>query len=505
MEPTTSRAAHPPATVPRPETAALRPGAGASQPAGGVALGRLLGDWRGGGGTVCRQLAGALRALVRDGRVASGSRLPSERRLAADLAVSRTTVAAAYRLLRTSGHAESRPGSGTYAALPAPRAAAGTGVPEGVIDLVTAALPAPEPWFSAALDAAVRDLAGYARTHGCFPAGLPELREVVAARYTRRGVPTHPEQILVTGGATGALALLLRTLTGRYDRVAVESPGHPNLRRAVDAAGARPVPVAVREDGWDLPAWAAALRSANPRLACPTPDFQQPTGLLMPEEQRRALLALAVSAGVTLVVDETLAELPLTPQVTPPPPLAALDAEGAGNAGTTVITVGSAAKTLWAGLRVGWIRATPQLVRTLAARRVGVDLAPPVLEQLVACRLLDDSDAAADAVALQRARARSGRDALVAALRRDLTGWTFRVPDGGLALWVRAGGRPARELTAAAERRGVRLAAGSRFGTGDVHDGHLEGFLRVSFARPPEVLEEAVRRIARHGKGPVPA
>lgn len=490
-------------------------------------LGVLLGDWRSKEGSAYRQLAACLLDLVRDGRIPSGTRLPAERRLAADLVVSRATVTAAYRLLRSSGHAESRHGSGTYTILPsrltpAPHGGAGTplrlppprlpgpaaprragqgevgegrGVGEGgegVIDLVTASLPAPEPWLSAAVDAAGRELARYAHGHGCFPAGLEELRESVAGWYRRRGVPTDPEQILVTNGATGAFALLLRELTGPFDRVAVESPGHPNLLRAVEAVGSRPLPVALCDHGWDVPAWNSALRSAAPRLACLTPDFQQPTGLLMPEDGRRALVALAASTGVTLLVDETLAELSLTPLAPAPTPLAALDPGG------SVVTVGSAAKTLWSGLRVGWIRATPQLVRTLAVRRAGVDLAPPVLEQLVVRHLLDDARAFADMITVQRERARTRRNALVAALRGELPDWTFRVPDGGLALWAHAGGRPAREIAALAERHGVRLAAGPRFGT----DVHLEGFLRLPFAQPPEVLAEAVRRIAPHGKGP---
>ncbi|MGW2722983.1 MocR-like transcription factor YczR [Streptomyces sp. NPDC001492] len=472
-------------------------------------LGPLLGDWRGTAGSAYRQLAACLLDLVRDGRIPPGTRLPAERRLAADLVVSRTTVTAAYRLLCSSGHAESRHGSGTYTILPpqpAPAARGAAGMPlrvptprraeqeggTGVIDLVTASLPAPEPWLSAAVDAAGRELARYAHGHGCFPAGLEELREAVAGWYTRRGVPTGPEQILVTNGATGAFALLLRELTGPFDRVAVESPGHPNLVRAVEAAGARPLPVALRDHGWDVPAWNSALRSAGPRLACLTPDFQQPTGLLMSEDRRRALVALAASTGVTLLVDETLAELSLTPPAPAPTPLAALDP------GSSVITVGSAAKTLWSGLRVGWIRTTPQLVRTLAVRRAGVDLAPPVLEQLVVRHLLGDARVFADTVAVQRERARTRRDALVTALRGELPDWTFRVPEGGLALWAHAGGRSAREIAALAERDGVRLAAGPRFGT----DGHLEGFLRLPFAQPPEVLAEAVRRIAPHGKGP---
>ncbi|MFB8756614.1 aminotransferase-like domain-containing protein [Streptomyces nigra] len=469
-------------------------------------LASLLGEWRGGDGdgdgSVYRQLAGSLLGLIRDGRVPPGTRLPAERRLAADLTVSRTTVTAAYRLLCSTGHAESRHGSGTYtipssaapptrrgraAPCPSPgrrRARPGAEGPDdgGVIDLVTATPPAPEPWLSAAVDAAARELGRHAHGHGCFPAGLGELREAVAARYTRRGLPTDPGQILVTSGAADALALVLRELADPTDRVVVESPADPHLVRAVEAAGAHPRPAPLGDDGWDMPAWNSALRAATPRLACLTPDFQRPTGLLMPEEQRRALVDLAASSGVTLLVDETLADTSLEPSAPAPPRLAALDA------GSTVITVDSAT-TLWSGLRVGWLRATPELVRTLAGRRAGIGLTPPVLEQLVVRRLLDEG-VYAEIVAARRTRARASRDALVTALRTDLPDWTFRVPDGGLTLWARTGGRAVPEVVAGAERDGVRLAAGPGSGT--------DRFLRLPFVLPPEALAEAVRRIAEH-------
>ncbi|MFJ9894135.1 PLP-dependent aminotransferase family protein [Streptomyces sp. NPDC091280] len=456
-------------------------------------LARSLADWRGGAGSAYGRLAESLRALIGDGRLPADARLPPERELAAALAVSRTTVTAAYGLLRATGHARSLGGSGTYTLLPQPGPARERVPDAAVIDLTTAALPAPEPWFSRALTEAAHDMASYAPTHGCFPAGLADFRKTVAGHHTRRGVPTDAGQILVTSGATGAFALLLRELVAPHDRVLVESPGHPHLLRAVEAAGARPVPVPLGDAGWDLAAWARALRETAPRLACVTADFQQPTGLLMAEESRRALVALAAATGTTLLVDETLAELSLTRPGRVPLPCAAFDPGG------TVVTVGSVAKSLWAGLRVGWIRATPWLVRALVARRTGADLAPPVLEQLVAHRLLGDAGTFADVLALQRERGRARRDVLVAALRRELPGWTFRTPDGGLALWAHAGGRSGHELAAVAQRHGVRLAAGSRFG----QDTRLDGFLRLPHTQPPEIIEEAVRRIAPHGRGPL--
>lgn len=467
---------------------------------GAHVLSELLGDWRQGGGSAYRRLAMSVRALVLDGRVAVESRLPAERDLASALAVSRTTVAASYERLRAEGYVTSRRGAGSFVAMPKGRAAPGGG--DEMIDLATAAMSAPEPWLSRAMAAAAADLPRYACTHGDFPAGLEALRRAIAVRYEQRGLPTAPEQIMVTSGATGAFMLLLRELTVPADRVAVESPGHPNFLRALSLIGAAPVAVRMPDDGWDIGEWAAAFRTAAPRLAFVAPDFHSPTGLLMSEEPRRELVSMSRSTGVNLLVDETMAELSLDPGRLPLP-LAAYDSSGTNG---TVITVGSAGKTFWSGLRIGWIRATPELIRRLAARRAGLDIASPVIEQLAVAQLLNDEATLAEVLVHQRDRVRSRRDALVTAVRRELRDWTFRVPAGGLGLWVRTGGESASVLATAAGHRGVRLAAGPCHGT----DGFLEEFVRLPFTQPPEVIDEAVRRIGavreqgppRHGAAP---
>jgi DNA-binding transcriptional MocR family regulator len=154
-----------------------------------------------------------------------------------------------------------------------------------------------------------------------------------------------------------------------------------------------------------------------------------------------------------------------------------------------VISTGGMSKAYWGGLRTGWIRAPAPLVQRLAAVRVGVDMASPVLEQLVAVRLLRQAPAI---VAARRAELAVRRDALAAALREHLPEWRFRLPDGGVVLWAELDGPVSGALARAAEDVGVRLAPGPTFGL----DGTLERYLRLPFALPPDVLTEAVRRIA---------
>ncbi|WP_448321541.1 aminotransferase class I/II-fold pyridoxal phosphate-dependent enzyme, partial [Streptomyces sp. CO7] len=186
--------------------------------------------------------------------------------------------------------------------------------------------------------------------------------------------------------------------------------------------------------GWEMDRWRQVLRESAPRLAYVVADFHNPTGALADEERRRMLVDAARAAGTVVVADETMRELPLDEDVELPRPMCAFDP-----AGSSVITVGSASKAFWAGMRIGWVRAAPEIVRSLVAARAYADLGTPVLEQLAVAWLMDTGEWA-DAVAWRRAQARGNRDALVAAVRRELPDWEFAVPSGGLTLWVRAGG-----------------------------------------------------------------
>jgi DNA-binding transcriptional MocR family regulator len=443
-----------------------------------------------------RALADGVRLLVLEGRIPVAARLPAERELAAALSVSRTTVAAAYETLRTDGFAHSRRGAGSWTAIPdghpqptgglapLPPEAAG-----GVIDLGIAALPAPEPWLTQAVRAALDDLPGYTATHGDFPAGLPVLREAIAARYTERGVPTMPEQIMVTTGAMGAIAAAARRFVTRGERVAVEAPSYANVLELFRESGFRIVPLALREGlaGWDLDVWRRVLRDAAPRMAYVMADFHNPTGTLVGDDQRRALVEAARASGTVLVADETMVELVLDPaQGQPAPrPMAAYDRGG------TVITVGSASKAIWAGLRIGWIRAAPDVVRSLVSARAYLDLGSPVVDQLAVAWLLR-SGAWADAVADRRERARDNRDALVRALRERLPHWQFTVPSGGMTMWVRTGDVSGSHLAVAGERLGVRVPSGPRFGV----DGAFESYVRLPFTVGGAAADQAVARLA---------
>jgi DNA-binding transcriptional MocR family regulator len=450
----------------------------------GPHLARLLGSWRS-SGPAYASLARAVRLLVLDGRLPLRTRLPGEREIAEAVGVSRTTASAAYAALREEGFLASRRGSGSWTRLPADAGVAADVGPyaEDVIDLSCAACAAPEGALHAALVAASAELPRHLPGPGYDAAGLPTLRAAIAAHLTARGLQTSPEQVLVTAGALHAFTLLLRVLAGPGDRVLTEHPTYPAALDAVRAVGARPVPVPMLPGGWDLDMLEATLRQAAPRLAYVIPDHQNPTGLTMPMADRERLVALARASRTPLVVDETIAGLHLDGG-TPPLPVATLDPDG-----ETAITIGSMSKAFWAGMRIGWIRATPALVRRLSAARASLDICSPVLEQLVAVELLAGAE---DVLARQRAAALSRRDAFVAALSVHLPEWRVVPPAGGLSLWVELDAPRSTALAAIADRFGLRLAAGPRFGV----DGAFERFVRLPFSLPEPVLEDAAARLA---------
>lgn len=452
----------------------------------GPQLARLLGTWQGRGPEYLA-LAATLRGLVTDGRLALAVRLPAERELAEALGISRTTVTAAYRVLRESGHLTSRRGAGSWTALPRGGrvGTAGLWAPGSapdMIDLGCAALPAPAELPDAARQAA-EDLPRYAAGAGYHPTGLPVLRDAVAAGFAARGLPTSPEQIMITNGVQHALDLVLRLVTAPGEQALVESPSYPNALAALAARRVRVSTTGLTADGWDAELLPAALRQGRPRAAYLIPDFHNPTGHLMPAALREILPAVAHTAGTDLIVDESFVDLPLEGQPLPPP-VASFDRHA------RVITIGGMSKPYWGGLRIGWVRAGAPLVQRLAAIRVGVDMAGPVLDQLLAVRMLERAGAV---VAARRVQVRAQRDALVGALRERLPEWNFTVPSGGLALWAELDAPVSSALARAAEDLGVRLAPGPLFGM----DGTMERFVRLPYTLSVPDLREAVERIAR--------
>lgn len=452
---------------------------------GGTGLTAVLGRWRRPGPAYVA-LADAVRRAVLAGDLPLATRVPGERELASALGVSRTTTSGAYGLLREQGYLRSRQGSGTVTALPDAPARPGhplRPVPaeSGLVDLTIAACGAPRDLAGAAARA-VETLPRYSG-HGYHPLGLDVLREAVADRYTARGTPTTPDQVLVTTGAQHAIALLVRTHAGPGDRVVVEQPTYPHAIEAVRSVGARPVPVPTAPGGAvDLDLLESTVRQVAPRLVYLIPDHHNPTGASLDAAGRARVRDLARRTGMVVAGDEALTDLTLDGD--PPAPWS-----GDGGHAARVVAIGSMSKSHWGGLRVGWLRGPAELVTRLGLARRSADLGTAVLDQLVAADLLRLGEAP---VRERQDQLRSRRDLLAGLLAARLPDWRWTVPRGGQSIWADLGAPVSSALSALALAHGVRVAPGPAFSV----DGALEDRIRVPFTSEPEDLHRAVDGLA---------
>ncbi|MFF8610605.1 PLP-dependent aminotransferase family protein [Streptomyces sp. NPDC015346] len=459
-----------------------------------------LGRWSAGRGPLYLLLAARFRQLIDEGLLPPGAALPPDRRLAAALAVGRTTVVAAYDTLRQEGRLVRRQGSGTRvapAALPpGPRVRETSNplflhlleAPDDVILLSCAAPMGPPPQLAEAY----RTMTLPDADLGYHPAGLPALRTAIAARYGVRGVPTGPEQTLVTTGAQQALALLTRLLVAPGDGVLVESPTYPGALDLFREAAAVPYPVAVGPDGIDVTEAIGMMERHRPALAYVVARFQNPTGAVLPSLPGRRLVEAANALGVPLVDDEVLTDLAFGTDAADgivgaegnpePPPLSAFG---------EVIGVGSLSKMVWGGLRIGWVRGPAALIGRLARLKAIHDLGSDVPAQLAAARLLGPGEFGT-IVAGRVETLRSGHDHLRAELARLLPSWSCPAASGGQTLWVRLPYGDGVAFAQVALRHRVAVLPGA---TMDALGGSTR-CLRLHFLLPPDVLSEAVRRLA---------
>jgi DNA-binding transcriptional MocR family regulator len=455
-----------------------------------------LDAWASGSGPLYQRLAAALRTAIARGDLPVGELLPPERILARQLAVSRSTVVAAYALLCDEQLLERRQGSGTRVRSAPPRRGSGlpgalnrntlfrrmTEGPGGTIDLTGAYLLEPGGLPDALLEDVYAEMAPLAATSGYSPLGYAPLREAIAAHLSARGVPTTSEQILVTSGAQQAIYMVAWLYLQRGDVALVENPTYPGALDALTAVGARLVSVRTGRYGADLAALGEHLGRSSPRLVYLIPTYQNPVGGVLAEPARRALASLVQQHQVPLLEDDSLSGLSIVGDA--PPPVAAF----APNA--PILTAGSLSKLFWAGLRVGWVRASEPVIAQLGRLKAVADLGGSLPGQVIASRLLG----AFDEIRRERRPVIAQRlDLATHLLGEMLPDWSWDTPQGGLCLWVRLPYGSATEFAQVALRLGVSIVAGSVASA----DGSFDDFVRLPFGHRPETLQEGLRRLAR--------
>ncbi len=461
----------------------------------------VLGNWTAGEGPMYVRLSHAIQRSLARGEIAPGSRLPAERILARQLSLSRTTVVSAYESLREGGWVLRRQGSGTRVpggGAPAARRDEGAssfrrhpvyrGLIEGsggTIEFLAAHLPAagmtPDVWtFDRPAMEALLSGPGYV------PMGLPELRQAIAAHLTRSGLRTRSEQVLVTSGAQQAIMLVSALLLAPGDAVVVENPTYLGAIDILSSRGARLLPVPVGKDGARIDRLSEIARRAAPRLLYLMPTFQNPTGALMPERERRAAARLCQGLSIPILEDNTLADLSLGPKS--PPPIAAFAPDA------PILTVGSLSKLFWGGLRIGWIRTSEDMLARIARLKIIADLGGSILSQLAALKLLAKADRV---VQMRRIQVKERFERLTGLLTRQLPEWKWATPAGGLSLWVKLPRGDANEFAQIALRHGVSVVPGPLASP----DGSFADHLRLPFVLGKDSMEEGVARLARAWSG----
>lgn len=316
--------------------------------------------------------------------------------------------------------------------------------------------------------------------------GDPELRAAIAARLTARGLPTGPDDLLVTSGSQQALTLAAAALIDPGDRVLVEEPSYLAALQAFQLAGAEVVPVACDDDGLDPDAVAAAAAEHGARVLYTIPTFHNPTGRTLPLERRRALAAVAERCGLWLIEDDPYGELRYGGAALPS--LAAM-------AEDRTLALSTLSKVAAPGLRIGWVRAPAAVRRALVIAKQAADLHSSTVDQAAAARWLATVDLDAHLAVLRGEYGRR-RDALLAGLAAALPpGSTHNRPDGGMFVWARLpGGWDAEPLLARALREDVAFVPGYPFFAGEPD----RATLRFSFtAHGPAEIAEGLERLRR--------
>ncbi|MEV0736207.1 PLP-dependent aminotransferase family protein [Streptomyces sp. NPDC050549] len=350
-------------------------------------------------------------------------------------------------------------------------------------------LPAPELFdatgIAAAYQAVLAETPGRALQYATTE-GEPVLRAALAGRTSARGLPTGPDDLLVTTGSQQALSLLATALLEPGDVVLVESPCYLAALQVFAFAGARVVAVPGDEDGIDPEALDELVVRERPKLLYTVPTFQNPTGRTLPAARRAAVAAVAARRGLWIVEDDPYGELRFEGERLPW--IAAHE-----DAVDRTVLLGSFSKVMAPGLRLGWLRAPATLLRACVVAKQAADLHTPTVNQLAAARYLADNDLDAH-VARVACVYRERRDAMLGGLTNSLPeGSSWGRPKGGMFLWARLPeSYDTTELLARVVRHDVAYVPGAPFCAGEPE----RSAMRLCFVtQTPEEIREGLRRL----------
>ena len=322
--------------------------------------------------------------------------------------------------------------------------------------------------------------------------GLPELRARIVEQMAADGIAATRDQVLVTNGAKHAIDLICRVLLDEGDAIVVTRPTYFTAIPIFRSFGVRFIEVGQDRDGLDVHELSTILAHrerdglAMPKFIYNVPDFHNPTGVTMSLERREALIALASERGIHVVEDSPYRKVRFEGRSIPP--LKALDPDD------TVFYVGTFSKLMAPGLRVGWTVASAAMIARMIQLKSDGGSCP--LTQRIITEFLAGGRLQPHIERVQTTY-RQNRDAMVAALRRDLPDASFEVPEGGYYVWVTLpDGADGDAIARSAIEGGVTVLPGSKFfASSDVP--YPKNHLRIAFSHAtPDEIDDGIRRLA---------
>ena len=466
-----------------------------------------------------RQICHKLREAILSGELPEGTRLPTERALARDLGVNRTTIMNAYNELASEGLIEGHVGRGTivkrsyggqeedFFDREIPSWLLGLSSGEEMVlgpdarviselasmgerkEIISLAVGSPardliptETIRSIVADGALENALAY-----CPVEGLQSLRRGIAAWMRKRGVTVDFQHILILSGSTQGIGLISRFLLKPGDEVVVEIPTYLGAIQTFRALGARVIGVPTDSEGMRTDLLESILARRQPRLIYTQPTFQNPTGTVLSPERRKRLLLLARRYQIPILEDDPYGEIYFEGKE--PQPLKALDTRD------NVLYLSTFSKILAPGLRIAWLAAPEPMIERLSLHKQIFDLNTNAFSQWVASEMLR-RNLLDEHLAMLRQRYQQRRDIMLQAIDAYWPqGARVNHPDGGFQLWCRLPiDMRSRPLLREAAREQVTFLIGEPF--------HLDGggqhHIRLSFASPDEQhITEGIRRIGR--------
>ncbi|MBM7609736.1 DNA-binding transcriptional MocR family regulator [Lysinibacillus composti] len=458
---------------------------------------------------IYKQLAEYMEQGIADGTFPPDKPLPSERYLAKELNVNRSTVVAAYDELEANGLIQRNRGSGTTISKDIWGIAkkripswnryieAGSFLPN---------LPVTQRIRKEAVEHHLINLASGELSEDLFP--LKSLREITSTRsfigslgydhpqgsailrntLTKhvkqyRGIETTPSSILITSGAQQALHLVVQCLLKPGDAVAIENPSYNYSLPIFQSAGIKVYDLPVHQEGIHPEELLSLYKKHRIRMIFLNPSYQNPTGYLMNAQQREAILELSSEYGIPVVEDDPYSLTSFNGEKIPT--LKSMDVHG------NVLYISSLSKIVASGLRIGWIIGPTSVIERLADAKQQIDFGHSSFTQWIANDFMESENFQFHMKRLVK-ELEKRKNQIVASLNAYLKDEIeFTVPNGGIHLWVHIKKEHNEsQLLEESMKRGVIYVPGSTMSS-------KQGFVRFTFAREDEPsIDEGIKRFA---------